>query len=176
MPQVGDIKRAYEIGRKGRYLYTWVICPMCNVGRWHINYRKAGLCKSCNGKILKPKRFAEDNPRWKGGRQNRHGYIVIKLHPNSPFISMASKDRMIMEHRLVMAKKLGRCLLPQEKVHHIDGVRHHNGDANLELISLVNHNILTVLCHKCKLRSEVRRLRKEMQELRMSVQGRLSIE
>ena len=39
----------------------------------------------------------------------------------------------MMEHRLVMARLLGRRLLKSETVHHIDNNRQHNEPGNLQL-------------------------------------------
>jgi hypothetical protein len=46
---------------------------------------------------------------------------------------MARKDGYVMEHRLVMAKKLGRLLSRTEVVHHIDHNPSNNQEQNLVL-------------------------------------------
>ena len=46
---------------------------------------------------------------------------------------MARKDGYVMEHRMVMARRVGRPLTKTECVHHLDHKPLHNVDMNLEL-------------------------------------------
>ena len=51
----------------------------------------------------------------------------------SEFISMARKDGLILEHRLIMARHLGRALTKKEVVSHKDGDERNNEIENLEI-------------------------------------------
>jgi hypothetical protein len=97
---------------------------------------RRGISKSCGclrsdvkraeGKL----RVREKNPQWRGGRSVQpSGYVLIKQadHP------AATNNGYVAEHRLVMEKKIGRYLLPNETVHHKNGVKTDNREENLEL-------------------------------------------
>ena len=60
-------------------------------------------------------------------RVTRSGYVIVK---------MAEKGRVWkLEHHVVMKKKIGRALLPNETVHHRNGIKTDNRLRNLELWS-----------------------------------------
>ena len=54
-----------------------------------------------------------------------------------------------MEHRLVMARSLGRPLLSHESVHHIDGDRKNNKLSNLQLCFGKHGKGVVMVCAKC---------------------------
>jgi len=62
-------------------------------------------------------------------------YIMIRA-PRHP---MAVKGGVVAEHRLVMCQKLGRLLLPDEIVHHLNGDRSDNRPENLVLTNAMEH-------------------------------------
>jgi ribosomal protein S27E len=144
-PNINDVKRDER-----SCLFIWVACSDCGKERW-VALRK-GLpvstrCQSCARKIDSVFQRGDKHYFWKGGRVGTgYGYINVRLSKEDDFyLPMLSKnhkkDRYIQEHRLVMAKYLGRCLWNWEKVHHKNGVRDDNRIENLELTTNGAHII-----------------------------------
>ena len=78
---------------------------------------------------------------WKGGKHiRRDGYIEIYLQPEDFFFPMAGSNQYVKEHRLVMAKSIGRCLHRWEQVHHINGNIQDNKLENLLLRDSNSHS------------------------------------
>lgn len=80
-----------------------------------------------------------NSSRWKGGRIKRRGYALLWM-PDHHSIPSGSQRKYVLEHRVVMEQHLGRPLLPEEKVHHINGKRDDNRIENLELWT-TGHNM-----------------------------------
>jgi len=86
---------------------------------------------------------------WKGGRISSNGYISIKLTPDDDFWDSTNSNGYILEHRLVMARHLGRPLSPSESVHHINGDRADNRIKNLQLRQGQHGTGIVVKCLDC---------------------------
>ena len=79
-------------------------------------------------------RYGDKSAVWKGGEHRYRGYVTVTLQPDNFFYPMADKQHHVMEHRLVMANHLNRCLLSWEVVHHKNGIKDDNRFENLELL------------------------------------------
>ena len=91
--------------------------------------------KQTEEQIIKKSKFMKgktgsESRGWKGGRHKRLGYILV-YSPNHPHKNATGYVR---EHRLIMEKHLSRFLKPEEKVHHINGIKDDNRIENLMLL------------------------------------------
>lgn len=99
--------------------------------------------------IVRHKGIGPAGTNWKGGRTFHHGYPAIWLDRNDPFFAMAQASGYVAEHRIVMARKLGRMLLATETVHHIDGDKANADPSNLELRQGRHGKHVVMCCLNC---------------------------
>lgn len=174
-PDIGELKYGREIGYKSRTgKYIWHACIDCGNERWvpFVKNKPDNLrCQNCA-------RIGNLSHWWKGGRiGDGKGYILIWISPDDFFYPMVMKLGYILEHRLVMAKHLGRCLQSWEIVHHKNGIRDDNRIENLQLVTDDRHKQISILERKIdkllegqgELKKEIRLLRLENKLLREKV-------
>jgi len=87
----------------------------------------------------------------KVGCPRKDGYIAVFVEKDDPMRSMTQSNGKgyTLEHRLVMAYKLGRPLEKHETVHHINGIRTDNRPENLELRSGRHGRGVVMTCRCC---------------------------
>lgn len=125
MPKIGDIIKAKEKDYKDSHKYIWTACPDCKKERWVQLFKNKPKYYRC----IRCANTKEKSSRWKGGKTKDKGYIRINQ----------GNDQYFKEHRLIMAKFLGRSLIKSEIVHHINGIRDDNKIENLKLMTISEH-------------------------------------
>ena len=178
MVKLGQLKNRHK---NSGGTFIWHACVDCGKERWvptrkHLptHPRCSSCANSLKAKYLTPEgraRIAEahigaKNCNWKGGRAtNGRGYILIRLYPDNFFYSMTKRRGYVYEHRLVMAKSLGRNLHRWEIVHHKNHIKDDNSIENLQLVSDDRHKQITIL------EMQIKQLQKENKALRDKLNG-----
>ena len=181
MPKLGEIKYGRDIGYKSpSSKYIWHACISCGKERWVLLRRDkpASLrCHPCAGRACaskacrsRAKRAMPSLLMWKGDKykyRDSKGYTRVKVYPSDFFYPMTRKDGYILEHRLVVAKALGRCLHRWEIVHHRKGFAKDDNryPETLQLVSDLGHKQLTLL--EEKINQQAKRI--------MMLEGRITV-
>ena len=86
-----------------------------------------------------------------GGRYVAGGYVYLLPEPDEArrYAAMRNGQGYVAEHRLVMARSLGRALTKSETVHHINGDRQDNRLENLQLRQGLHGKGARFVCIDC---------------------------
>ncbi len=93
--------------------------------------RQKSLCSTECRSLFRRLSYRKNNPNQEiTRRKGRWGYVRLIV----PGIG-TEPSRDVLEHRYVMEQRIGRTLLPEETVHHVNGIKTDNAAENLELFS-----------------------------------------
>lgn len=180
------MNNGYEIGTtvSGKYigrdchLFVWINCPSCNSERWVelnclLKQQLQGQCHPCQRKSQ------EHSSNWRGGRHLELGYVFVWIRSDDFFYPMAkwvcTSGGYVAEHRLIVAKELGRNLHSFEIVHHKNGIKADNRIENLQLLGDDRHKSITLLQNKIRrLEHKIKERDREIKLLKQ--QPRLEVE
>jgi len=171
----GRVKRAADLGlKKTRALYVELACERCGALRWMQASHPKTLCNKCAAADRAKAYRGGQNKRWKGGKLiTPQGYVLVRLYSDDPMYSMAGKwHHRVFEHRLVMARHLGRCLERWELVHHkgtrypMDSKRDRQ-DNRIENLELLPNSVANISYARMKERIE--ELEKQVRLLKWQV-------
>ena len=108
---------------------------MCQVEGCDRPHKARGYCDAHYKRVLATGDPRPDEPIRKAGKAGyvSHGYRMVPVPRKLRHLT--GGQTKVAQHRLVMAKALGRPLLPDEQVHHRNNNRLDNRLENLELWS-----------------------------------------
>ncbi|KKL20352.1 hypothetical protein LCGC14_2456340 [marine sediment metagenome] len=139
--RIGELNKVRYGARKRYRTVQWQACIGCGKERWVTYKRGEAINKRCQPCARRFFHVGDRNSWWKGGRSlSCEGYVRVRVTRDDFFFPMCTKKGYVVEHRLVMAKHLGRCLHGWEVVHHKNGNKSDNRIKNLELSTPSDHS------------------------------------
>lgn len=119
--QFAEAERLYREGAPVRGIAERISAPIRSI---QAAFAEAGITPKDRGSALGPSRVVT-------GKDG--AYIAVRVEDDDPLACMRTAHGYVLEHRLAMARQLGRPLLPGETVHHINNDGHDNRPENLQL-------------------------------------------
>lgn len=138
--QLGLIRSMWESGSPVTH-----ICRRFNSTEGRIKRELRGMGFDPQPRIAK----GPEHHLWRGGSKTTGGYWKVLVYPDDPMQEMRDVKGYVLEHRLVMARSLGRPLRSNESVHHINGKRDDNRIENLQLRQSVHGKGVVACCNSC---------------------------
>ena len=146
----------YERDNRGRMWYRVPVTCCCGTSRSvdahnAANYKYKGMCPECLSRLRLNAKGPDTYLPSNGRVVNNMGYVFIHWSTVLPlelesFRTMLTKtsrtNAYFLEHRLVMARHLGRPLERKEIVHHKNGIKTDNRLENLEIVTASEHQKL----------------------------------
>jgi hypothetical protein len=161
MPELNEVKRGNEVGKTSSYKVIWCACIDCGKERWVPFIKGRAQNKYCKRCMHRGNR----NYNWKGGKAPRpDGYIEVWVSPKDFFAPMSGRRGFTLEHRLVMARHLGRFLQSWEIVHHKNGNRADNRIENLEILKCQSDHMVSI-----QMQTQINKQQKEIENLKERV-------
>lgn len=129
-----------------KHIFTGKYCQWCGKPIYAMRRDRIPQAIACShaclwklkAKHLKERPIAAGRYRTNGVHVSTGGYVFVRKStlPEALHLfaeQMAPRSLYVQAHRIAMAEKLGRALLPRESVHHRDGNKRNNSIDNLEL-------------------------------------------
>lgn len=116
------------------------ICQRNDCGK-RVNRPSSKFCSHSCSTIVQRSKYTD--------KKTHRDYTIIRLDKNDPFYNMTWVSGWVYEHRVVLARKIGRPLLPTESVHHINGDKKDNSESNLQLRSGSHGPGVHLTCNSC---------------------------